>query len=348
MQVVNTALLSFGLSGRVFHAPFLNAHPGFRLAGCWERTGRLIESAYPGSKRYSSLEEILTDSSIDLVVVNTPTSTHATFAADALNAGKHVVVEKAFTTTAQEASELITLSEKRGKVLSVYQNRRWDSDFMTVRKVITEGHLGQLVEATIAYERYNPGLSPKRHRETPGPGAGNLMDLGPHCIDEALVLFGIPQQVFADIRICREGSQVDDYFDILLYYPSMRVRLKSSYLVREQGPAFVIHGTNGSLTKSRSDVQQSQLMDGVRPDAPDYGAEPESSYGLLHTSVDGKSRQQRIASLPGNYMGYYNQLYDAIAKGGKIPVTGEEGLMVMKVIEAARKSHERKVVVDLN
>lgn len=348
MRVINTALLSFGLSGKVFHAPFLNAHPGYRLAGSWERSKRSVESAYPGARSYGSMEDVLADTSIDLIIVNTPTDTHAAYAAKALQAGKHVVVEKAFTTNVREAESLISLAKAQRKTLAVYQNRRWDSDFLTVQHVLRQGKLGEVVEAQIAYERFNPTLSPKLHRETPGPGAGNLMDLGPHCIDEALVLFGMPQKVFADIRACRSGSLVDDYFDLLLYYPEMRVRLKSSYLVREQSPAFIVHGTTGSFIKKRCDVQAVQIMEGMRPDAPGYGTEPPADYGTIHTELEGKVVREAVVSQPGNYMGFYKQLFEAITEDGTVPVTGEEGMRVMKVIEAARESSQRNAVVELN
>ncbi len=347
MRVIKTALLSYGMSGKVFHAPFIASHPGFQLVGAWERSKRMITAEYPGAKSYGSLEQVLADSQIDLIVVNTPTHTHADFAAKALQAGKHVIVEKAFTTNTAEALALSRIAAESGKKLSVFHNRRYDSDFKTVRKVIADGLLGDLVEVLIAYERYNPMLSPKAHRETPGPGAGNLMDLGPHCVDQALTLFGMPEAIFADVRACRQGSQVDDYFDILLYYGKLRVRLKSSYLVREAGPGFILHGTKGSFLKRRSDVQETQLKQGMKPDAVGFGIEPPSLYGLLHTEVNGNVNRETIQSLPGNYGGYYDGMHASIMENAPVPVSPEEATNVMRILDAAIESNRRKTVVQL-
>lgn len=347
MQPVNTALLSFGLSGKVFHAPFITLHDGFRLAGIWERSKNESAQYYPGIRIYRSLDEVLADESIELVVVNTPTATHFDYAMQALNAGKHVVVEKAFTTTAAEAIQLKELAAAKGKKISVFQNRRWDSDFLTVKKIVEEGWLGEIVEAEIHFDRFKDELSPKAHKETPGPGTGVLNDLGPHLIDAALCLFGKPSAVFADLRITRPGSLVDDYFEILLYYPALRVRLKSGYQVREPLPAFSLFGRRGSFLKSRADVQEAQLLAGKKPDLVAWGAEPDSEQGLLHTEKDGKLIREKIPSLHGNYYHYYNGIYEALRNDAPVPVTADDGIHVMQVIEAARESHEQRKVVDL-
>jgi scyllo-inositol 2-dehydrogenase (NADP+) len=240
MKTINTALCSYGFSGKIFHAPFINLHPGFKLLGSWERTKKLIQKDYPDVISYPSLEDLLTDAQIDLVIVNTPTNTHYDYTKKALLAGKHVVVEKAFTTTVAEAEELNELAQKKEKKLSVYQNRRWDSDFQTVKKIVQEGLLGDIVEAEFHFERYKPTLSPKQHVETPGAGAGIIKDLGPHLIDQALHLFGMPDAVFADMRITREASQINDYFESILYYDKLRVKLKAGFLVREPVPSYII------------------------------------------------------------------------------------------------------------
>jgi predicted dehydrogenase len=345
MRTISTALLSYGLSGKVFHAPFIQAHPGYTLAGCWERSKRHIENDYPGTRSYRSLEEILGDPSIDLVVVNTPTNTHFDFAQKALLAGKHVLVEKAFTNNADEAVELDRLAKEKRLVLSVYQNRRWDSDFLAVRQVLDDQLLGDIVEAQIAFDRFNPSLSPKSHRESPGLGAGNLMDLGPHVVDIALVLFGMPEAVFGDLRACRNGSLVDDYFEVLLYYPRLRVRLHSSYLVREAGPGFLIHGTQGTLMKNRSDIQETQLRQGMIPTDAFYGIEPPSAQGVLYKR--GIDSQDPIESPRGNYLGYFDQLHKALTEGAPVPVSGEEGIRVMRVLDAAAESSRSGQVIRL-
>ncbi len=347
MQVINTAILSYGMSGKLFHAPFIHLHHGFELVGAWERSKKVIGEKYPEAKSYLSMEELLADKSVDLVVVNTPTYTHFEYAKKSLLAGKHVVVEKAFTTTTAEAEELKGLSETAGKKITVFQNRRWDSDFKTVSDVISKGLPGELVEATISFDRFNPGLSPKLHKETPGPGAGILKDLGPHLIDQALVLFGMPLAVFGDIRITRTLSQVDDYFEILLYYPKLRARLKGGYFVREPVAAYMIHGMKGSFLKSRGDIQETQLLAGMVPNHPDYGIELEAGQGLLHTELDGKVIKEKVKSLPGSYMDYYEGVYQSISQDKPMPVTADDGIRVMKIIEAAVKSNLEKRVVEL-
>ena len=345
MKIINTALLSFGMSGRLFHAPFVYLHPGFALLGAWERSKKVIGGKYPKAKSYLTLDELLADPEVNLVVVNTPTYTHYDYAKKSLMAGKNVVVEKAFTTTTAEAEELKALSEKVGKKISVFQNRRWDSDFKTVRNILERGLLGEMVEATISYDRFNPGLSVKVHKETPGPGAGILKDLGPHLIDQALVLFGMPQAVFGDLRVTRPLSLVEDYFEILLYYPTLRVRLKGGYFVREAVAAYIFHGMKGSFLKSRADVQESQLLAGKTADSPDYGIEPEVGQGLLHTEIGGKVIKEKVKSLPGNYMDFYEGVYQAITRNMAMPVTAEDGIRVMQIIDDVLESSVEKRIV---
>ena len=347
MSPVKTALLSFGMSGKIFHAPFLNVHPGFQLAGSWERSKHIIGNFYPGVTSYPTLDALLADTSIELVVVNTPTVTHYGYAKQALLAGKHVIVEKAFTTTVAEAEDLKNLTEKVNKKISVYQNRRWDSDFKTVNKIITEGWLGDISEAEIHYERYKPEPSPKPHKEIKSPGSGILKDLGPHIIDSALSLFGFPQALFADIRTIRPGSEVDDWFDILLYYKNIRVRLKSGLLVRETVPGFMIHGSKGSFLKSRTDIQETHLLAGEIPNTPNWGTEPASDYGLLHTEKDGAVIYEKIESLRGNYYDYYEGVYQALRDDKPMPVTADDGISVMRIIEGAVKSCDEKRVIKL-
>lgn len=347
MSTIKTALLSFGMSGRVFHAPFLHLHKGFELVGAWERSKQLIAEYYPGARSFASIEELLTDNNIELVVVNTPNYTHFEYAKLALKAGKNVVVEKAFTTTVEEAEELKILAQQQGKKVAVFQNRRWDSDFKTVQKVINDGLLGDIVEAEIHYDRFNLQLSSKQHKEVPGPGAGIVKDLGPHIIDQALCLFGWPKALFADIRVNRIASRVDDYFDLLLYYPQLRVRLKSSYIVREAIPSFIVHGFKGSFLKPRADVQEANLLKDMKPDNGSWGTEPENGQGLLHAEKDGKIIRHYIPSLKGNYYDYYDGVYKALTENLPMPVTADDGINIIKIIEAAFESSKEKKVIEL-
>lgn len=348
MQPIATALCSFGMSGKVFHAPFLHLHEGFSLHSVWERSRKDAVQIYPGVKSVSTLEELLEDDQVELVVVNTPNYTHFDYAQKALNAGKHVVVEKPFTTTVAEASGLQALAATNNRVLAVYHNRRWDSDFLTVQQVVQQGLLGDIVEAEIHFDRFKEALSPKLHKETPQPGTGVLYDLGAHLIDQALTLFGMPQKVFGDIRIVRPISRVDDYFELLLYYThNLRVRLHSSYLVREPGPGFILHGSKGSFLKSRADIQEAALVAGNMPQGPSWGHEPEGEQGLLHTAKNGTVVREQVRTMPGNYHAFYAGLYQAIRNGAPSPVPASDGLNIIRIIEAARRSSAEGRVVDL-
>lgn len=347
MNKIKTALCSFGMSGKLFHAPFIHANPAFELYAVLERTKQLAKEKYPHIKTYTSLEELLSDDNIDLIVVNTPNATHYEFTKRALLAGKHVVVEKPFTIEVKEAEELVELAKSTNKILSVYHNRRWDSDFKTVNKIIAEGALGKIVEAELHFDRYKAELSPKVHKETPGPGTGALYDLGSHLIDQALHLFGMPEAVFADIQIIRPSSLVDDYFEVLLYYADKRIRLKGTYIAREPVPSYIIHGTNGSFLKSRSDIQEVSLLAEYWTIESDWGIEPDSEKGLLHTEINGEVIRQQVTSEVGNYMEYYNQLYLSITERKPVPVTAQDGLNVIRIIRAAFQSNAEKRVVEL-
>ncbi|MEO8236988.1 MAG: Gfo/Idh/MocA family oxidoreductase [Flavobacterium sp.] len=346
MQKIKTALLSYGMSGKVFHAPFLDLHSGFELLGSWERSKKLIQEDYPAVKSYPSIDELLTDD-VDLVIVNTPVDTHYEYAKKVLLAGKHAVVEKAFTTTVAQAEELAAIAKEKGLKLAVFQNRRWDSDFKTIQKIINEGVLGDLIEAEFHFDRYNPVLSPKAHKETANDGAGILKDLGPHLIDQAVALFGSPTSVFGDIRITRDNSVVDDWIDLLLIYTDFRVRLKAGFFVREANPAYTIHGKKGSFLKPRGDVQEDELKVGKKPNLESWGTESESLQGILHTEIDGKEIREKIPTLQGNYFEYFDGVYEAIANNKPEPVTAQDGIKVMQIIEAAIASNAQQKVINL-
>ena len=347
MQSINTALLSFGMSGQVFHAPFLEVNKGFNFYAVWERTKNLAQEKYPSVKTYRTLEELLNDEAIELVVVNTPSVTHYNYAKQCLQAGKNVIVEKPFTATVEEGEELIQLAKEKGLLLSVYQNRRYDSDYKSLKKIVDENLLGELIEAEFHYDRFSEHLSYKVHKETPTPGVGVLYDLGAHLIDQSLQLFGMPQSVFADIDTLREGSKVDDYFELLMFYNHFRVRLHSSLLVREAMPAYILHGKKGSFIKAKTDVQEVALQAGKIPNTPDWGKEPENEKGFLHTEKNGQIVKEYISSSNGNYMEYYDGIYRAMRLQQPLPVTAEEGLNVIRIIAAAYKSHQQKKVIGL-
>ncbi len=345
--MIKTALVSFGMSGRVFHAPFINLNPNFVLAGAWERSSKNIQAVYPGVTSYASFDEILSDPSIDLVVVNSPNDTHYTYTKQALLAGKHVVVEKAFTVTVEEAEELTALALQQQKILTVYQNRRYDADFLTLQKLITQNKIGQLLDVQISYERYRTTLSPKVHKEQPTPGAGVLLDLGPHLVDQALQLSGMPTAVFADLRITRSVSLVDDYFTLLLYYPTHRILLTSGMVFMQVGAGYKIYGTKGCFIKNRSDVQEDLLLAGHKPGGDNWGKEDPKNYGTLSTDTVGVITSTIIESERGDYGKYYEAVAAAILDNKPVPVSPQEGINIMKVLVAAKQSHETKQVVRL-
>ena len=347
MEPINTAICSFGMSGRVFHAPFISVNAGFKFYAVFERTKNLAEEKYPGVKTYRSLKDMLADELVELVIVNTPNYTHFEFAKKALKAGKHVIVEKPFTVTSDEGKKLIALAKKENRKLSVYQNRRYDSDYKTIKKVIDENLLGDLVEVEMHFDRFKEELSPKLHKEIPGSGAGSLYDLGSHLIDQALQLFGMPDKIFADIRAARPISKVDDYFELLFYYKKMRVRVKSSYVVREALPGYVLHGLKGSFIKPKTDIQENTLQAGGIPGGEDWGKESETEKGLLHTNINGGEIRKYITSEQGNYGDYYDGIYNAIRNDQPVPVSAKDGMNVIKIIEAAYRSNKKKRVIKL-
>ncbi len=342
---IRTAICSFGMSGKVFHAPFLHANPGFTFYSVWEREKNLAVAIYPEVRTCRTLEELLGDPAVELVIVNTPNYTHYEYAKKALLAGKHVIVEKPFCVKEEEGKELIAVAAEKGVKLSSYQSRRFDSDFRTVRRVVEKGLLGSIVEAEIRYDRYTPLLSPKVHKETAGPGRGVVYDLGSHLIDQALQLFGDPESVWADIAITREHSQVDDYMELLLIYPDKRVRLRSGYFVREAPPAYMFFGRQGTFLKSRGDVQERYLLAGEPPTGADWGVEPESERGLLHTEKDGKVIREQVPTEKGDYGDYFAGIYRAIRQSKPLPVTAEEGTRIIRVIEKAYMSVKTNAVV---
>ena len=347
MQQINVALCSFGMSGWVFHAPFIQAHPGFNLYGVWERSEKKAAKDYPGIISFDSLEALLADPKVDMVVVNTPTYTHYEFTKKALQHRKHVLTEKAFTTTAAEAEELVKLAADNQCILGVFQNRRYDSDLKTIKKLLDEGLLGDIKEVEFHYDRFTLELSPKAHKETRNAGAGLLHDLGPHLIDQSLYLFGMPTAVSGYVATTRPGSVVNDYIDMLLYYNGFNVRLKSSLIVKEPQPSFIVHGTKGSILKPRADVQEDELKKGMKPGVAGWGTEDDAGQGILNIIKDGESIRERLISERGDYMELYNEWHDAILQNKPAPITGEDGWKVMKIIEAVQESNDSRKVIEL-
>ena len=338
---IKTGLCSYGMSGLVFHGPLLRIHPGFEVTHVLERTKNHSAVLYGREVIVRDFNDLISDRALDLIVVNTPDHTHYEMAKAALNAGKHVVVEKPFVQEAAQAEELIALAKQKGLVLTIFQNRRWDSDFLTVRRVIDNGFLGRLVEFESHYDRYRNFIQPGTWKESAENGAGIVYNLGSHLIDQALCLFGKPAGVYADLRIVRTDGEVQDFFDIDLIYPDVKVKLKSSYLVRESGPRFILHGTEGSFLKWGLDPQEDELKKGTLPNAPGWGAEPEAEWGLLNTTLGGLHLKGRVETVPGNYPAFYANLYDVLTAGADLAVKPGEALLAMQVIGAVFESAEK-------
>jgi len=344
-KIIDTAIIGFGLSGKAFHAPFIETHPGFRLAKVVERHGNSAKELYPEVEIVKDYKELLEDGSLELVVVASPNIFHADQARDLLNAGKHVVIEKPFTPTAAEADELIDLAGRVGKKIVVYQNRRWDGDFKTVQKVVYQGYLGEIRGFEAHFDRFAPGPRRSAWRDEPLPAGGVLYDLGSHLVDQALVLFGLPKAVFADVRKLRENTEVDDCFEVKLYYDKLRVNLKASVFVKEPRPRYILHGTKGSFIKYGIDPQEEVLREGLMPDSPDWGREDPDYWGILNTEMHGQQFYGTVQTEAGNYMGFYDNVYDVITKGAEQAVRPEEARNVIRVIELAFESAEKKTVL---
>jgi scyllo-inositol 2-dehydrogenase (NADP+) len=346
IKPVNTALLSYGMSGEVFHAPLLMADKGFNLSSVVQRNSDSSHRHYPSIKVIRTVDEVIEDPQIELVIVNTPNETHFPFAVKALEAGKHVVVEKPFTVTVKEANELIELSKRKNRILTAFQNRRWDGEFLTLKKVIHENMVGKIVELEAHYDRFRNYIEANTWKEESGTGKGILYNLGAHMLDQALDLFGMPEEVDARVGIQRPGGQVDDFYDIRLQYKEMLVIIKSSYLVREQGPRYILHGTEGSFVASSGiDPQEQALKEKKIPGSAGWGTQDKESWGKLNTTINGLHVEGRIETIAGNYMGFYHNLYDAIRNRKPLAVKPEQARDVIIVIEAAYESNRQRKAV---
>jgi predicted dehydrogenase len=344
---VSTGICSFGMSGKLFHAPFIHAHPGFDLTAIVERHNHDSKERYPDAKLYRSVEELCADAALQLIVVNTPTHLHFEQAKMVLQAGKNMIIEKPFAITVKEAEELTALASTNSLFLSVYQNRRYDGDYRAVKDVLQKGLLGEIREVEIRFDRYRPAFSGKQHKEGDMPGAGNLFDLSPHLVDQAIQLFGFPKALFADLIKMRDEVAVPDYFELLFYYDRLRVRLKATVIARESTYAYTLHGMKGTFLQQRSDMQEQQLLAGVNPSLESWCPAPSSPDGILHTEINGEVIRKETTSSPGNYMGYYDDVYKALTRQGPNPVPAADGINNTRIIEAALESMREKKVVSL-
>lgn len=331
-----TGLMAYGMSGKVFHAPFVDAHPGFKLHAVTERNQKQAADDYPGVISYNTIDDLIADEAIELIIINTPNYTHFDYATKSLSAGKHILVEKPFTATSAEAKELFELADRMGKKIFFYQNRRWDSDYTAVREVIESGKLGKLNEVHFRYDRYRLAIGPKTFKEEPIAASGLMYDLGPHLLDQAISIFGKPETFHKILGKNRKDTKVDDYFSIHLGYPnSINVFVHSNLLLVDPLPAFVLHGEKGSLHKERTDIQEEQLLKRMKLSDSAYGIEPEGKEGKL-TLIDeqGNKTVHSVPSLRGSYLPLFEAVYQSVVNDVPYPVTQDQVITQLEILEA--------------
>jgi scyllo-inositol 2-dehydrogenase (NADP+) len=339
LQHLNIGLIGYGFAGATFHAPLIGAVPGLALAHVASSRPDVVHAALPKARVHADPQALIDTPDVDVVVIATPNESHHPLARRALLAGKHVVVDKPFTLTVAEAEDLAQLARARGRLLSVFHNRRWDNDFLTVRQQIESGVLGEINTFISTLDRYRPAVRVRWREDGAVPGAGTLFDLGPHLIDQALLLFGMPRRVLADLGAQRTGASATDYFHLVLGYDGgLRVILHAGSVVRLPGPRFAVHGRLGSLVKHGFDPQEDALRAGRTPGDGDWGLDAESAYAELVLDRDGAPVSTRAPTLAGAHHAYYRGLREAIVHGAPSPVTAEDGVAVMRVIEAAQRS----------
>lgn len=345
-QVVNVGLIGYGLSGKSFHAPILNSVEGFKLIKIRETKEeniKIIKGIHPTAEIVNDSIEIINDKNIDLVVVTSPNVTHYSLTRKALMAGKHVVVEKPFTVTSEEADELIYLAKKQNKILTVYHNRRWDSDFQTVKRIIESNMLGNIVEYESHFDRFRPKTKNNTWKEESSSGSGILYDLGSHLIDQAQILFGLPREITCHLGIQRQGSKIIDNFELLLHYSNLKVTLKAGMLVRQLGPHFIVNGDKGSFLKYGMDVQEKMLREGLSPkDIENWGEEPKELWGRIDTEYNNLHLIGNIESEKGDYREFYKNVYNSIIGKEELIVKPQEARNTIKIIEIAMRSNEEK------
>ena len=339
---IQVGLIGYGMAGQVFHAPIITRISGLQLSTIRETKPdniALANSRYASTTIVGDSAAILSNPDIDLVVIATPNAFHYSLAKQALLAGKHVVVDKPFTTTSHDADELIDLAKKEDRLLSVFHNRRYDSGFKTVQKIISANTLGRIAEVEIHFDRFRPSLKDNAWREENIPGSGVLYDLGSHLIDQSLVFFGSPNSISADIRAQRQGAKIDDYFQVEFHYDKLKVILKAGMLVKELGPQYILHGDKGSFIKYGLDVQEEALKEGQIPnETANWGEEPENLWGKLNIDAEGSANISKVKSEVGDYRGYYENVCKSILGEAKLEVLPEQARDVIYLIEQAQQS----------
>ncbi|MFM2036299.1 MAG: hypothetical protein RL459_1564, partial [Pseudomonadota bacterium] len=347
--IINVAVVGYGMAGKVFHTPLIHGVPGLNLHTVVSTKPEVVLADWPEVCVRPNIDEVLADPDLHLVVIATSNTSHHPLAKAALLAGKHVVVDKPCTVTLAETEDLLAVAQQTGRMLTVFQNRRWDSDFLTLKGVLASGELGRIVHLESHFDRYRPEV-PNRWRDQNLPGSGLWHDLGAHVVDQALQLFGVPDSLLLDMACQREGAVVHDYFHAVLRYesshPGLRVVLHAGALVGRSAPRFTVHGTRGSFQKMGLDVQEDALKKGSRPKVDalgDWGRDPRPGQMTVYTA-DG-ARELTAPEVPGNYLQMYVQVRDHLRGLGPVPVTPTQVRQVMAMLERGIQSAREGVFV---
>ena len=344
-DAIRVGLIGYGYASKTFHAPLISGTPGMTLAAVASSDENKVHADWPALPVVSGPERILNDPNIDLVVIPTPNDTHFPLAKAALEAGKHVVVDKPFTVTLSQARELEALAKSGGRLLSVFHNRRWDSDFLTVKALINEGLLGEVGYFESHFDRYRPQVR-NRWREQGGPGSGIWYDLAPHLLDQVVNLFGLPVSMQVDLAQLRPGSQSTDYFHAVLAWPQRRVVLHGTLVAAAETARFIIHGSRGSYVKYGLDPQEERLKSGERLPQEDWGYDMRD--GLLTRAEGEEITEESWLTLPGNYPAYYAAIRDALNGIGVNPVPASQAIQIMELIELGLESARHRATLCLN
>lgn len=330
--MIKVGIIGYGFVTRTFHLPLIAATEGLRVAAIASSREAVVKADLPELAVYRDPAAMIASDDVDLVVVASPNDSHARWARAALEGGKHVVVEKPFALSLEEARDLLRLAERSDRLLTVFQNRRWDSDFLTVKAVIDSGQLGRVVHFESHFDRFQPDIR-DRWWEKPGPGSGIWYDLAPHLVDQAVHLFGCPDAVEADLCAMRAESAVDDWAHAVLHYPRHRVVLHASVLVAGGSPRFIVHGEQGSLVKMRLDSQEKQLLQGVVPGSSEWGVDPD------HASLwDADGGERQVVPERGDQRGFYRSLVASLQGKAPAPIRPHEALAVAAIIDAGIRS----------
>ncbi|ARI09007.1 MULTISPECIES: oxidoreductase [Klebsiella] len=344
-DAIRVGLIGYGYASKTFHAPLISGTPGMTLAAVSSSDEKKVLTDWPAVQVVAAPQALFSDPNIDLVAIPTPNDTHFPLAKAALEAGKHVVVDKPFTVTLAQARELEAIAKSEGRLLSVFHNRRWDSDFLTVKSLINEGLLGEVVYFESHFDRYRPQVR-QRWREQGGPGSGIWYDLAPHLLDQVVNLFGLPVSMQVDLAQLRPGSQSTDYFHAVLTWPQRRVVLHGTLVAAAETARFIIHGSRGSYVKYGLDPQEERLKSGERLPQEDWGYDMRD--GLLTRAEGEEITEASWLTLPGNYPAYYAAIRDALNGVGVNPVPASQAIQIMELIELGLESARHRATLSLN